>query len=90
MSCFDDFTIASTLQTEMVKDDNQKELRIYTDAGRILRPLLVVQNQRLVLSKRHINNMTLKLNSEKPQKYKECWDYLLENGVVELLGIEEE
>lgn len=90
MSCFDDFTFALTLQTEMVKDDNQKELRIYTDAGRILRPLLVVQNQRLVLSKRHINNMTLKLNSEKPQKYKECWDYLLENGVVELLGIEEE
>lgn len=90
LSCFDDCTFALTLQTEMVKDDNQKELRIYTDAGRILRPLLVVQNQRLILSNRHINNMTVMMSSGKPQRYKECWDYLLENGVVELLGIEEE
>jgi DNA-directed RNA polymerase II subunit RPB2 len=71
-------------QTEIVKDDQQKEVRIYTDAGRILRPLLVVQNQHLVLSKRHVKKM------RSGKSAKECWQMLLDDGVVEYLGIEEE
>lgn len=78
------FTHVCQKQTEIVKDDQQKEVRIYTDAGRILRPLLVVQNQHLVLSKRHVK----KMRSGKTAK--ECWQMLLDDGVVEYLGIEEE
>jgi len=76
------------MQTEIVKDDKAKEVRIYTDAGRILRPLLVVQNQHLVLSKRHLKRMNTVLRSTISAK--ECWQTLLADGVVEYLGVEEE
>lgn len=66
-----------------MKDDQLKEVRIYTDAGRILRPLLVVQDQHLVLSKRHVK--------KRPGRTaKDCWQLLLDSGVVEYLGVEEE
>ena len=71
-------------QTEIVKDDQQKEVRIYTDAGRIMRPLLLVQDQRLVLSKRHLKRM------RSGKTLKESWEMLLHDGVVEYLGVEEE
>lgn len=73
------------LQTEIVKDDQQKEVRIYTDAGRVLRPLLVVQNQHLVLSRRHVKKMKMVGKTAK-----ERWKTLLTEGVVEYLGVEEE
>ena len=38
----------------MVRDIREKEIRIFTDAGRICRPLLIVENQRLLLKKQHI------------------------------------
>lgn len=75
-------------QTEVVKDDHLKEVRIYTDGGRILRPLLVVQNQCLVLSKRHLKKINMDMKTGKTAK--ECWQALLADGVVEYLGVEEE
>lgn len=41
----------------MVRDIRDREIRIYTDAGRICRPLLIVENQKLVLKKNHIESM---------------------------------
>ena len=41
----------------MVRDIRDKEIRIYTDAGRICRPLLVVENAQLLLKKRHIDRL---------------------------------
>lgn len=41
----------------MVRDFREKEIRIYTDAGRICRPLLIVENQRLLLRKHHIDQL---------------------------------
>lgn len=38
----------------MVRDIRDREIRIYTDAGRICRPLLIVENQKLLLKRRHI------------------------------------
>lgn len=75
-------------ETEVVKDDHLKEVRIYTDGGRILRPLLVVQNQCLVLSKRHLKKINMDMKTGKTAK--ECWQALLADGVVEYLGVEEE
>ena len=38
----------------MVRDIREREIRIFTDAGRICRPLLIVDNQKLLLKKNHI------------------------------------
>ena len=39
----------------MVRDIRDREIRIYTDAGRICRPLLIVEKGQLLLKKRHID-----------------------------------
>ncbi|OMO57303.1 hypothetical protein COLO4_35449 [Corchorus olitorius] len=59
-----------------IKRDEHKEVRIFTDAGRILRPLLVVEN----LSK---------IKAFKAEK-KFTFQSLLDKGIVELIGTEEE
>ena len=41
----------------MIRDFQDKEIRIYTDAGRICRPLLIVENQKLLLKKSHIQQL---------------------------------
>ena len=41
-------------QVSMVYDIQDREIRIYTDAGRICRPLLIVENQKLLLKKHQI------------------------------------
>lgn len=44
-------------QVSMVRDFREREIRIYTDAGRICRPLLIVENQKLLLKKHHIDQL---------------------------------
>ena len=39
----------------MVRDIKHREIRIMTDAGRASRPLLIVENQKLLLKKPHID-----------------------------------
>ena len=41
-------------EVSMVRDIRNREIRIYTDAGRICRPLLIVEDQKLLLKKDHI------------------------------------
>lgn len=41
----------------MIRDFQDREIRIYTDAGRICRPLLIVENQKLLLKKSHIQQL---------------------------------
>lgn len=60
---------------EIKRDELHREVRIYSDAGRILRPLAVVNNLR-------------KIQTLKGEKY--SFESLLESGVIELIGIEEE
>ena len=38
----------------MIRDIREREIRIYTDAGRICRPLLIVESQKLLLKTHHI------------------------------------
>jgi DNA-directed RNA polymerase-4/5 subunit 2 len=61
-------------QVEIKRDEAFKELRIYADAGRILRPLLVVDN----------------LKKIKDLKTGASFQSLLDNGIIELVGTEEE
>ncbi|KAF7830355.1 DNA-directed RNA polymerases IV and V subunit 2 [Senna tora] len=62
-------------QVEIKRDQVQQEVRIYSDAGRILRPLLVVDN----------------LGKIKGSKWEQhSFRSLLDKGVIELIGPEEE
>ncbi|KAJ1508000.1 DNA-dependent RNA polymerase II [Coelomomyces lativittatus] len=73
-------------EVSVVRDVRENELRIYTDAGRICRPLFVVdENQRLVLKPEHIDKLLLE--DETNRWY---WDDLVKNGIVEYLDTEEE
>jgi DNA-directed RNA polymerase II subunit RPB2 len=82
-------------EVSIVRDIADKEVRIYTDAGRICRPLFVVQDQQLVLKKHHIlqlqgglvNNTT---NSAGDAPKKLSWTNLLMEGIVEYIDTEEE
>lgn len=38
----------------MVRDYRDQEIRIYTDAGRICRPLVIVEKGKLMLKRNHI------------------------------------
>ncbi|XP_077224432.1 DNA-directed RNA polymerases IV and V subunit 2-like [Tasmannia lanceolata] len=62
-------------QVEIKKDEQQGEVRIFSDAGRILRPLLVVKNLKKV---------------GKFTKGGYSFDSLLNKGIIELIGVEEE
>ncbi|CAL9222081.1 unnamed protein product [Arabidopsis halleri] len=62
-------------QMEIKRDKDDNEVRIFTDAGRLLRPLLVVENLH-------------KLKQDKPTQYP--FEHLLDQGILELIGIEEE
>ncbi len=41
-------------EVSTIRDIREREIRIYTDAGRICRPLLIVEKQKLLLKKHHI------------------------------------
>lgn len=67
----------------MVRDIRDREIRIYTDAGRVCRPLLIVENQKLVLKKKHIDQL-------KDTNDNYAWSDLVAGGVVELIDAMEE
>lgn len=57
------------VKVSMVRDIRDREIRIYTDAGRICRPLLIVENQKLLLRRRHIAS----LKDREYNNYRYCW-----------------
>lgn len=69
----------------MIRDIQDREIRIYTDAGRICRPLLIVENQKLLLKYSHIKQL-------KQKEYNNySWQDLVASGVVEYIDpLEEE
>ena len=74
-------------EVSIVRDIADKEVRIYTDAGRICRPLFVVdEEQQLKIKKHHI----YQLQGFDPSQKKLTWTDLLMNGIVEYIDTEEE
>lgn len=73
-------------EVSMVRDIRDREIRINTDAGRVCRPLLIVNDGKLVLKKHHIEQ--LKERDMETQQF--TWSDLVAGGVVELIDAMEE
>lgn len=90
-------------EVSLVRDIRDREFKIFTDAGRVCRPLFVIENDaknpncgNLVLTKEHI----LRLEEDKelgadmdPEEREERfmgWEGLVNQGVVEYVDAEEE
>lgn len=71
-------------EVSMIRDIRDREIRIYTDAGRICRPLLIVEHGNLLLKKTHIEML-------KERDYNNYgWQVLVASGVVEYIDTLEE
>jgi DNA-directed RNA polymerase II subunit RPB2 len=84
-------------EVSVVRDIRERELRLYTDAGRVCRPLFVVKDEQLVLQKKHIKWLIDRVGEELIENEKGelvhapfKWEQLVKNGIVELLDAEEE
>jgi DNA-directed RNA polymerase II subunit RPB2 len=85
-------------EVSIVRDISQKEVRIYTDAGRICRPLFVVTDQQLMIKRKHILQLQgLSMIDEtggegeaEVAAKRLTWTDLLMEGLVEYIDTEEE
>lgn len=73
-------------EVSIVRDIAESEVRIYTDAGRICRPLFIVENQQLKIKKSHI----MQLQQHTAEQKRLAWADLLMEGLVEYIDTEEE
>ena len=71
-------------EISIVRDISNKEVRFFTDPGRVQRPLFIVKNSEIVLRKHHIQ----KLQSRNEESIN--FDETLKLGLCEFLDVEEE
>lgn len=79
-----------SMEVSVVRDIREKELRLYTDAGRVLRPLFIVDQRdiTLLLKKSHVKWLVDQIHPETGDEFK--WTQLVQSGVIEYLDAEEE
>lgn len=71
----------------IVHSFKNKEIRVNTDGGRLYRPLLKVKNNKLLLTKEMLNNISLNINSNKISTWT---DFISKyNDVIEYIDCEE-
>ena len=44
-------------EVSMVREIREREIRIYSDAGRICRPLMIVEKQKLLIKRHHLESL---------------------------------
>lgn len=75
-------------EISIVRDIREREIRVFSDAGRCLRPLFVVKEGRLKLQK---TGMAALIQTSKASDSSEIsWNKVLKKGYVELIDCEEE
>jgi DNA-directed RNA polymerase II subunit RPB2 len=79
-------------EVSIVRDIRERELRLFTDAGRVCRPLFIVdEDQSLRIKREHIdrldaiNDGTVALGDDET-----AWKELMDEGLIEYLDAEEE
>lgn len=90
-------------EVSLVRDIRDREFKIFTDAGRVCRPLFVIENDArspnkgsLVLTKEMINKLEddkelpADLEPEEKEERTFGWDGLVKSGAIEFLDAEEE
>ena len=73
-------------EVSIIREIREREIRIYTDAGRICRPLLIVEDRKLLLKNKHIEQ--LKEGGRDASTH--SWKDLIAEGVVEYVDTLEE
>lgn len=87
-------------EVSLVRDIRDREFKIFSDAGRVMRPLFVVEQEdnpetnlpkgSLVLTKEHISRLEQDQGLAKDDPAFFGWDGLEHSGVIEYLDAEEE
>ena len=77
-------------EVSIVRDIRDREIRVFSDAGRPLRPLFVVEKGRLKVRKGHMKALLSQQGLRSGQKPQISWEQVLKNGFVELIDNEEE
>jgi len=65
----------------IVRDIEKKEIKIYTDAGRVQRAMFIVEDNQMMIRKKHVEMIL---------KKQWMFEQLFRDGLVELLDVEEE
>jgi DNA-directed RNA polymerase II subunit RPB2 len=97
---------SGTLSHEMsvIRDIREREFKIFTDAGRVMRPLYVIDNSpanpdrgKLVIKKEHIERLAMDkeidvtyMSDSDRLEARYGWEGLLKDGCIEYLDAEEE
>ena len=68
-------------EISIVRDISRKEIKFFTDSGRVQRPLFIVKSNKLNIRKTHIQQLI---------REKMDFEDLLKKGFVEFLDVEEE
>jgi len=71
------------VEVGVVWDQRDRELRLYSDAGRCCRPLFIVEDQKLKVKKSHVRALQNKDEGS-------GWTALMEKGLVEFIDTNEE
>lgn len=85
-------------EVSLIRDIRDREFKIFTDAGRVCRPLFVIDQKtgQLVLTKEHIakleddKEMGLSMDAQEKEDKLMGWQGLVKSGVVEYVDAEEE
>lgn len=75
-------------EVSIIRDIREREIRVWSDPGRPLRPLFVVDNGGLLMRKPHLAQC-VGTSGSGSGKYL-SWELILEKGFVELIDCEEE
>lgn len=74
-------------EVSIINDYSKQEIKIYTESGRVQRPLFIVENQKLKIKKSHVEKIDLDFNDPSKISFDDC---VKKFGLIEYLDVEEE